>query len=200
VILGFGLLVESSSLRVAFKESRELNREKLPLFKFLRETKHSEILVIFAEDLSAIVGLGLAFVGTALTFLTGNGFYDAFSGLLIGLLLMAVSLLLIREFYSLLIGETVSEQDLAVILAAFERSEVKKVINVKTTHLSPDEILIAAKIDVKDSLEAHDFDIVNEIEVEIRKGLADKKCFIYIEIDEWQEDYEKMRREKHDRF
>jgi hypothetical protein len=56
--------------------------------------------------------------------------------------------------------------------------------------------LIAAKIDVKDSLEAHDFDIVNAIEAEIRKGLADKKCFIYIEIDEWQADYEKVKEGK----
>ncbi|HEY0222136.1 cation diffusion facilitator family transporter [Lactovum miscens] len=189
VILTFGIIIESSSLRVAFREIHELNKQNLPLFQFLRNTKHSEILVIFAEDTSAIIGLLLAVFGTALTFITGNGFYDAFSGLLIGLLLMSVSILLIREFYSLLVGERVSNEDLAVIKAAFERGEVEHIINIRTTHLSADEILVAAKIDIKNSEEAHDFDIVNKIESQIRRGLTGKKCYIYIEIDEWDENY-----------
>lgn len=188
-ILAFGLIVESSSLRVVFKEIRELNKSKQTLVRFLKETKHSEILVIFAEDSSAVIGLFLAGIGTALTFITGNGFFDAFSGLLIGLLLMSVSLLLIREFYSLLVGERVSNEDLVIIEAAFQRDDVDRVINIKSLHLSADEILIAAKIDIKNSQETHDFEIVNDIEQKIRGQLLDKKCYIYIEIDEWTDDY-----------
>ncbi|RRQ56688.1 cation transporter, partial [Enterococcus faecium] len=80
-ILIFGLLVEGSSLRVAMKEIKELNTEKLSLLKFLRESRHSEILIIFTEDFCAVIGLCLALVGTLLTMVTGIAAFDAISGL-----------------------------------------------------------------------------------------------------------------------
>ena len=83
-ILIFGLLVEGSSLRVAMKEIKELNTEKLSTMRFLRESRHSEILIIFTEDLCAVIGLVLALAGTILTYATGIAAFDAISGLLIG--------------------------------------------------------------------------------------------------------------------
>ena len=188
-ILLIGMAIEGSSLRVAFKEISELNTEKLPIFKFLHESRHSEILVIFAEDLCAIIGLLLALLGTVLTMVTGNPVFDAISGLLIGFLLMAAAIFLTREFYSLIVGERVTDSDLEKILIAFERPEVERVINVKTVHLGPTEILIAAKIDLVSQLVLEDYEIINQIEAEIRKKISDKKCYIYIEIDEFVQGY-----------
>ncbi|MGO3591437.1 MAG: cation diffusion facilitator family transporter [Lactococcus cremoris] len=188
-ILLIGMLIEGSSLRIAFKEIGELNTEKLPIFKFLHESRHSEILVIFTEDLCAIIGLLLALLGAVLTMVTGNPIFDAISGLLIGFLLMAAAIFLTREFYSLIVGERVTDSDLEKILSAFERSEVERVINVKTVHLGPTEILIAAKIDLVSKLVLEDYEIINQIEAEIRKKISDKKCYIYIEIDEFVQDY-----------
>lgn len=190
-ILIFGMLIEGSSLRVAFKEIAELNTAKLPLFKFLHESRHSEILVIFTEDFCAIIGLIFALLGTLLTMLTGNPVFDAVSGMLIGLLLMTAAIFLTREFYSLIVGERVTDADLALILSAFERDDVERVINVKTVHLGPTEIMIAAKIDLKTELKLQDYDIINLIEADIRQKLSDKKCYIYIEIDEFDENYER---------
>ncbi len=172
-ILLIGMAIEGSSLRVAFKEISELNTEKLPIFKFLHESRHSEILVIFAEDLCAIIG----------------PIFDAISGLLIGFLLMAAAIFLTREFYSLIVGERVTDSDLEKILTAFDRPEVERVINVKTVHLGPTEILIAAKIDLVSKLVLEDYEIINQIEAEIRKKISDKKCYIYIEIDEFVQGY-----------
>ena len=188
-ILLIGMAIEGSSLRVAFKEISELNTEKLPIFKFLHESRHSEILVIFAEDLCAIIGLLLALLGTVLTMVTGNPIFDAISGLLIGFLLMAAAIFLTREFYSLIVGERVTDSDLEKILTAFDRPEVERVINVKTVHLGPTEILIAAKIDLVSKLVLEDYEIINQIEAEIRKKISDKKCYIYIEIDEFVQGY-----------
>lgn len=147
----------------------------MPIFKFLHESRHSEILVIFTEDLCAIIGLLLALLGTVLTMVTGNPIFDAISGLLIGFLLMAAAIFLTREFYSLIVGERVTDSDLEKILSAFERSEVERVINVKTVHLGPTEILIAAKIDLVSKLVLEDYEIINQIEAEIRKKISDKK-------------------------
>lgn len=189
VILLFGMLVEGSSLRVAIKEIRQLNIEKLPLFKFLRESRHSEILIIFTEDFCAVIGLLLALVGTVLTMVTGNGVFDALSGLLIGLLLMFAAIFLAREFYSLVIGESVTAGDLAKIRSAFERPDVDHLLDLKTLHLSADEIMIAAKVDIQGEKEGLAYSIINEIEANIRRSLPDKKAYIYIEVDEYQANY-----------
>ncbi|OOG27537.1 cation transporter [Enterococcus casseliflavus] len=193
-ILIFGMIVEGSSLWIAIKEIRELNVERQPIYRFLKESRHSEILIIFTEDFCAMIGLMIALFGTILTMITGNAFFDAFSGLLIGLLLMVAAIFLAREFYSLLIGESVTKRDLAVIKRAFERPDVDRLIDVKTVHLGPAEILIAAKVDIAAKQEEVGYEINNEIEAEIRHQMADKKVYIYIETDEYDPHYMEKRR------
>ncbi|WP_438266801.1 cation diffusion facilitator family transporter [Enterococcus innesii] len=193
-ILIFGMIVEGSSLWIAIKEIRELNVERQPIYRFLKESRHSEILIIFTEDFCAMIGLMIALIGTVLTMITGNAFFDAFSGLLIGLLLMVAAIFLAREFYSLLIGESVTKRDLAVIKRAFERPDVDRLIDVKTVHLGPAEILIAAKVDIAAKQEEVGYEIINEIEAEIRHQMADKKVYIYIETDEYDPHYMEKRR------
>ncbi len=192
IILLFGLAIEGSSLRIAMKEIHELNTEKLSTFKFLRESRHSEILIIFTEDFCAVIGLVLALLGTILTMVTGIAEFDAISGMLIGLLLMGAAIFLAKEFYSLIIGESVTASDLLKIKKAFERPEVSRLIDVKTVHLGPTEILVAAKIDIFESSESEAYRIVNEIERSIRQSLVDKKVYIYIETDKYDPNYQRI--------
>lgn len=190
-ILLFGLMVESASLHVAFKEIKELNKDRLPLCRFLRESRHSEILIIFAEDSCAVVGLLIALAGTLLSHFTGNPFYDALSGVLIGVLLCTAALFLAREFYSLLIGESVTEKDLTRIKTSFNRPEISRLINIKTIHLSPTDILVTTKIDVKDEYEAQTPELINDIERHIRAAFPAYNIYIYIETDKYREDYKR---------
>lgn len=190
-ILLFGLMVESASLHVAFKEIKKLNKDRLPLYRFLRESRHSEILIIFAEDSCAVVGLLIALAGTLLSHFTGNPFYDALSGVLIGVLLCTAALFLAREFYSLLIGESVTEKDLTRIKTSFNRLEISRLINIKTIHLSPTDILVTAKIDVKDEYEARTPELINDIERHIRAAFPAYNIYIYIETDKYREDYKR---------
>lgn len=192
IILLFGLAIEGSSLRIAMKEIHELNTEKLSTLKFLRESRHSEILIIFTEDFCAVIGLILALLGTILTMVTGIAEFDAISGMLIGLLLMGAAIFLAKEFYSLIIGESVTASDLLKIKKAFERPEVSHLIDVKTVHLGPTEILVAAKIDIFESSESEAYRIVNEIERSIRQSLVDKKVYIYIETDKYDPNYQRI--------
>lgn len=190
-ILIFGLVVETISLRVAFKEIKELNKDKLSLYRFLRESRHSEILIIFAEDSCAVIGLLIALGGTLLSHFTDNPFYDALSGVLIGVLLCTAALFLAREFYSLLIGESVTENDLVRIKTSFNRKEISRLINVKTVHLSPTDILLTAKIDVKSEYEAHSAELINDIERDVRALFPAYNIYIYIETDKYKEDYKR---------
>ncbi|MBM6993208.1 MAG: cation transporter [Prevotella sp.] len=188
-ILLVDIIIESSSLRVAFKEIRELNTEHLPLWRFLHESRHSEILIIFAEDTCAVIGLLLAMAGTALSHFTGNPFFDAFSGVLIGLLLCMAALFLAREFYSLIIGESATEHDLKILRRSFEREELSRLINLKTIHMSPTDILVTAKIDLKEQFESQSPSIINDIERHIRADFPHYKIYIYVEVDDYVENY-----------
>lgn len=188
-ILVFGLIVETVSLRVAIKEIKALNKDGLSLYRFLRESRHSEILIIFAEDSCAVLGLLIALGGTLLSHFTNNPFYDALSGVLIGLLLCGAALFLACEFYGLLIGESVTTNDLLRIKSAFNRTEISKLINVKTIHLSPTDILVTAKIDLKPEFEAQASAIINDIERNMRADFANYNIFIYIETDEYKANY-----------
>ena len=188
-ILLFGLVIEGSSLRVAMKEIKELNTEILSTMRFLRESRHSEILIIFTEDLCAVIGLVLALAGTILTYATGIAAFDAISGLLIGFLLMGAAIFLAKEFYSLIIGESVTASDLSKIKLAFERPEISRLIDIKTVHLSPTEILVAAKADIVGNKENETYSIINDIEKNMRQSLPDKKMYIYIETDKYDPNY-----------
>lgn len=192
-ILLFGLIVESVSLRIAFKEIAELNTDRLPLFRFLKESRHSEILIIFAEDSCAVIGLLIAMGGTLLAHFTGNAVYDALSGVLIGVLLCIAALFLAKEFYSLLIGESMTKKDLATIHHAFEREEVHRIINIKTIHLSPTDILVTAKVELSDKAKANAPAVINSLENDIRHNFPQYKIYIYIETDTFEENYQ----EKH---
>lgn len=191
LILIFGMIVEGYSLRIAMKEIAELNSEKLATLAFLRESRHSEILIIFTEDFCAVIGLTLAMAGTLLTMVTNNPTFDALSGLLIGVLLTGAAIFLAREFYSLIVGESVTASDLNKIKQAFQRNDVEKLIDIKTIHLSPNEIMVAAKIDLLDTQEDQGYAIVNLIEEEIRRRLPDKKVYIYIETDKYDPNYQR---------
>ena len=123
---------------------------------------------------------------------TGIAAFDAVSGLLIGILLMGAAIFLAKEFYSLIIGESVTASDLLKIKEAFDRPEVSHLIDIKTVHLGPTEIMVAAKIDIFESREHEAYTIVNEIERAIRQSLADKKVYIYIETDKYDPNYRRI--------
>ena len=148
----------------------------------------SEILIIFTEDLCAVIGLVLALAGTILTYATGIAAFDAISGLLIGFLLMGAAIFLAKEFYSLIIGESVTASDLSKIKLAFERPEISRLIDIKTVHLSPTEILVAAKADIVGNKENEAYSVINDIE-NMRQSLPDKKMYIYIETDKYDPNY-----------
>jgi len=117
---------------------------------FIRRTKAPELPVVLLEDLAALIGLGFAFAGVTLAWLTGHGQWDGAGSLAIGLLLATAAAILAVEMKSLLIGEAASAEVQRMIVAALENGpEVDRVIHMRTVHISPDSILVAAKIAVR---------------------------------------------------
>lgn len=145
VLVG-AILAESFSFRTAIIESNH-TRGKQSWVKFVRNAKQPELPVILLEDFGALLGLTFALFGVGMTLVTGNGIWDALGTAMIGLLLVAIAVILALETKSLLLGESATKEDVLRITKALE-ADGTRIIHLKTMHLGPEELLVAAKISV----------------------------------------------------
>ncbi|BCJ70895.1 transporter [Catellatospora sp. IY07-71] len=148
-VLVVAIILESFSFRTAIVESNAV-RGKASWKEFVRRAKAPELPVILLEDLGALVGLIFALIGVSMTLITGNGLWDAAGTMMIGLLLVVIAIILAIETKSLLLGESATDEDVKAIAAAIvDGPEVERVIHMRTLHLGPEELLVAAKIAVR---------------------------------------------------
>jgi cation diffusion facilitator family transporter len=146
LVVAIGL--ETYSFRTAIVESNHVRGDR-SWKEFVRSAKAPELPVVLLEDLGALVGLVLALLGVGLTLLTHDGTWDGLGTLAIGVLLVVIAVVLAIETKSLLLGEAATREDVARITAALTADDVvTRVIHMKTMHLGPEELLVAAKIAV----------------------------------------------------
>jgi cation diffusion facilitator family transporter len=151
-ILVFAILAESYSFRTAIRESRPLKGEA-SWVQFIRRSKSPELPVVLLEDLAALIGLILALFGVGLTLVLDDPVWDGVGTLSIGVLLGVVAVVLAFEMKSLLIGEAATRESVDAIRSALvDGTSVLRVIHLKTLHLGPDELLVAAKVAVAPGL------------------------------------------------
>ena len=144
-VLAVAIVLESFSLRTAVVESRHA-KGSLGWFAFIRRAKLPELPVVLLEDTAALIGLLLALAGVGLSAATGDAVWDGIATICIGALLLAVAVILIVETKSLLLGEAAAPEAVAAIVANLVGPGVERVIHLRTMHLSPDELLVAAKL------------------------------------------------------
>jgi cation diffusion facilitator family transporter len=156
VVLGAAIVMESFSFRTAIRESnRDRGTASWP--EFVRRAKAPELPVILLEDLAALLGLTFALLGVGLTLITREPIFDVIGTGLIGVLLVVVAVILAIETKSLLLGEAATPEAQRRIRAAIEGSDgIEGLIHMKTLHLGPDELLVAAKVAVSASDSAAD--------------------------------------------
>jgi len=148
LVLVVAIGLESFSFRTAIHESNQV-RGSLTWVQFIRRAKAPELPVVLLEDFAALIGLVLALFGVGLTLITDDGVWDGIGTIAIGVLLVAVAVVLAVETKSLLLGEGATPDAVARITAALVADpSVQRVIHMKTMHLGPDELLVAAKIAV----------------------------------------------------
>jgi cation diffusion facilitator family transporter len=181
VLVG-AIIAESFSLRTAVRESNPA-RGSTGWFEFIRRSKSPELPVILLEDFGALLGLVFALFGVSLTLLTGNGLWDAAGTAMIGLLLVAIAAVLAIETKSLLLGESASRQHIRLIEEAIGADNATRVIHLKTMHLGPEELLVAAKISVGRSDSGQEIArLIDEAESRIREAVP-IATLIYLEPD-----------------
>lgn len=143
-VLAFGIVAESFSMHGCLQEVNKARGER-SLWRWFRETRSSELLVIFGEDFAALIGLSLAALAVAATMLTGNLLFDALGTIAIGVLLIMVAIAVAVEVKALLIGQGMEPARRAELLAFLEaRAEIDRVLNLITVQMGPD-VMVAVK-------------------------------------------------------
>jgi len=143
-VLAFGVVAESISMHGCLKEVNKA-RDGRSLWRWFRETRSSELLVIFGEDLAALLGLTIALIAVLATMLTGNLLYDAWGTIAIGVLLVVVAVVVASEVKDLLIGQGVEPKRREELVAFINaQPEVDVLLNLITLQMGPD-VMVAVK-------------------------------------------------------
>ncbi|WP_306367425.1 cation diffusion facilitator family transporter [Nocardiopsis sp. CC223A] len=182
-VLLVAVALESFAMFTAIKESNAV-RGKATWVQFVRRAKSPELPVILLEDAGALLGLVFALIGVSLTLVTGNGLWDGLGTVAIGVLLVVIAIVLAIEMKSLLIGESATEEHVREIEKAIVSVEdIDRLIHMKTQHIGPEELLVAAKVavDARDDA-ARVTRAINEAEARIREAVPIARM-IYIEPD-----------------
>jgi cation diffusion facilitator family transporter len=182
-VLGFSIVLEGLSFRTAIKESNQTRGDQ-SWVSYIRWARAPELPVVILEDFAALIGLIVAFLCVAAAVVTGNGVFDGVGSIAIGLLLAFVAVVLAVETKSMLIGESAVVETEEKIIAELESvEEVDRVIHLRTLHIGPEELLVAAKIAVtSDDTAAEVARGIDAAESRIRQAVPMAR-HIYIEPD-----------------
>ena len=182
-VLLIAIVLESLSFRTAIREANKA-RGDASLLAFIRETRQPELPVILLEDAGALIGLVLALFGVGMATYTGDGRWDGLGAISIGVLLVCIAVFLAVEMASMLVGEAADPAMVADIEAALGRSALAtRLIHLRTLHVGPDELLVAAKIAVAPTATAETIASgIDAVEADIRAVVPAAK-YIFVEPD-----------------
>jgi cation diffusion facilitator family transporter len=182
-VLVAAIVMEGFSFRTAIVESNKVKGDS-SLWEFIRRAKSPELPVILLEDLAALLGLVFALLGIGLSLITGNQYFDAVGTACIGVLLVCVAVILALETKSLLLGEAATPQSQRRIRQAIEGTTgVERLIHMRSLHLGPEELLVAAKIGIPRDVSAGEVArVIDAAERAIREAEPISRV-IYLEPD-----------------
>ena len=163
----FGLIAETVSLRACLHEVDKV-RNGRTLWRWFRESRQSELVVILGEDFAALLGLALALIAVLLTMLTGNPVWDALGSMSIGVVLIVVAIGIGVEIKGLLIGQS-AEPETEARLREFllQQEGVEQVFRVLTLQLGT-SLMVALKVRMKGKTASELVDSINDAEKALR--------------------------------
>jgi cation diffusion facilitator family transporter len=172
-VLVIGIVAESISMRACLAEVAKA-RGSRSLARWFRESRQAELVVIFGEDLAALLGLVFALLAVGLAVITGNPLWDAIGTLAIGILLVVVAVFVAIEVKAMLIGQSADPNVNAAIKGFLEqRPDVARVFSLITLQLGND-LMVAVKAQLNQSSVAKE-DVINAIEKELKRQFPQVK-------------------------
>jgi cation diffusion facilitator family transporter len=176
VVLAISFASEGTSWVRAFRQTRGEAREAdKPLWRYARESRDPNVKMVLFEDTVALIGIALATIGIALNEITGLTFWDPTASVLIGLLLVSVAFWMGRDAKHLLIGSAALPEEREALEEAIEDyDEVEEVEELLTMVLGPNAVMVAARVNLRDDIDAdHVEKVSTAIDERLREVVPD---------------------------
>ncbi len=174
VVLAVALAAESIALGRAVRQmTRQARAAGKPLVRYVRESRDPTVKVVLAEDSAAVAGVLVALTGLALVQVTHNRAWDAIASIAIGGILVLVAYAIGRDAKQLLIGEAATAEDRDAIERALDRHPaVVAVSELLTMQLGPENILVAARLELEDGLSTTSLErVMDELQQDVRRAV-----------------------------
>ncbi|MEE8339882.1 MAG: cation diffusion facilitator family transporter [Xanthomonadales bacterium] len=181
-VLGFAIIAESISLWGCL---REVNKERYgrSIFQWFRESRSSALIVVFGEDIAALLGLVFALAAIFATYLTGDPLWDAVGTISIGVLLIVVAFFIAVEVKDLLIGQSVDPPVLEKMQQFLNQvPEVDRVYNLITMQFGPDAMVAVKARMVPTGSERDLIAAINQVESAFRREFT-SVAWLFFEPD-----------------
>lgn len=188
-VLAFGIVLEAWSFRTAIVEARPIKGDRT-WTEFIRKARSPELPVVLLEDAGAMLGLVFALCGVTLAAVTDNAVWDGIGTLIIGVLLVGIALVLTVEMKSLLIGEAATATDHDHLVHALAATPgIERIIDLRTQHFGPDELLVAGKVEIDGALRVDAAaEVIDRAENAMRDAVPTARV-IYLEPDVFDPDH-----------
>lgn len=169
-VLGVAAVFEGISWTIAMRHFLATKPKGRGILETIRRSKDPTQFVVLLEDSAALVGVAIAFAGTALGATLHNPLYDGIASILIGVVLCIVAVILIWETRGLLIGESVDHERANAIRELILRDDaVDDADWPLTMHFGPEDVLLNLSLRFRRDLEMPDLEeAIRRIERDIR--------------------------------
>lgn len=174
IVLLTALVIEGFATWKAVKEFNRRRGDK-EVWYALRTSKDPALFAIVLEDIAAMAGLTIALIGVFVADHFGIAEADGVASLAIGFVLASVALFMSREIRELLVGEAASPEvrrglyDLFALEVGADKP-IRHINEIRTMHLGPEDILVAASVDFHDGWPSEEVEATTErLETSIRK-------------------------------
>ncbi len=181
-VLVISIAIEAKSFQVAFGEFRKTT--KLPFLKAIRASTQVSLIVVVLEDSAAMAGLTVVLISTLLAWLV-NPVFDALGSIAVGLLLLAVSILLIAEVKNLIIGESMPREKRQLMREMIlNHKEVMNIIRMQTMVMGDSKYLVLLSVDIDDEMKGSEVeDLTEQLKLNLKKEIPEIGT-IYIETQD----------------
>jgi cation diffusion facilitator family transporter len=176
VVLGLSFIAEGTSWMRALRQTRrEAAEAEMSVAAYVRESRDPNVKMVLFEDSAALVGIVIAAAGLGTQAITGTELWDPLASVLIGLLLVAVAFWMARDAKHLLIGSSARPEERRKMESAIEEfPEVREVRELLTMILGPKSLLVAARVDLEDGIDAGQVErLSSEIDERLQEVVPD---------------------------
>ncbi|MGY0798029.1 cation diffusion facilitator family transporter [Lysobacter sp. A286] len=172
-VLTFGIIAEGVSMRACLQEVNK-SRGQRSIWRWFRESRQAELVVIFGEDLAALLGLMFALVAVVATMVTGNPLWDAVGTIGIGALLIIVAVFVAIEIKAMLIGQSVDpERERQIRQFLDGRPELTRVISLITMQLG-NQVMVSVQAQMRESGSVNNLVAeINTVEVAMKQAFPE---------------------------